>query len=318
MRAAAGEIPSLRADSTEQSRALQQRICDTSAGQVEFCDAGGGLPVLYFHGTGAGNDAVILLEQALISSRCRLIVPNRPGYFDTPVGSPGSVDHCAQLAAELLEQLQIDRVAVVGTSGGGMPAAAFVRRFPERSAALILQCAQSHRWDDPRWLPKGVGGALFLFRHSAFYPFLRCYNRVRAWSLRRRPLSCLRNMSGSVRLAADAEVMTAMSRLTEMTAACAARPAGIENDWRILVGDHGIGRASISCPTLIIHDREDPLVPFAHAEWSQAAIPGSELFETRGSGHLIWFGPDAERMHQRRMEFLRIHLDCRRSTDNPP
>ena len=115
-------------------------------------------------------------------------------------------------------------------------------------------------------------------------------------------------------LAGDADVMRAMEALTEMTAACAAQPQGVENDWSLLVGDNGLCSGSISCSTLIIHDRDDPLVPFAHAEWSQAAIPHSQVLEVCGSGHLIWFGPDAQRMHQRRMDFLRTHVESRVET----
>src|SRR5438128_2442929 len=112
----------------------QQRY-DAPAGPIEFCVVGSGLPVLYFHGTGAGNDAAVLLEQELIASGCRLVVPNRPGYFRTALGPRGSVSYCATLAAQLLDHLNLDRVAVVGTSGGGMPAAAFARLYPDRTAA---------------------------------------------------------------------------------------------------------------------------------------------------------------------------------------
>jgi pimeloyl-ACP methyl ester carboxylesterase len=287
-----------------------QQLYDAPAGLVEFCEVGSGLPVLYFHGTGAGNDAAVLLEQELIASGCRLIVPNRPGYFRTALGPHGSVSYCARLAVELLDHLNLDRVAVLGTSGGGMPAAAFARLHPGRTAALVLQCAQAHRWDHGRWLPKGMGRSLFLFHHQACRPFLRWYNRFHAWSMARCPASCLRGMSGLrlPYLERDATVMQAIKQLTEMTAACAAQPRGVENDWAILVGDNGIRAGSISCPTLIIHDREDPLVPFAHAEWSHASIADSQLLDICAGGHLIWFGPDASTMNQRRMEFLKAHV----------
>lgn len=288
---------------------INQQLCDLPSGRVEYCDVGAGWPVLYFHGTGAGNEAAILLEQGLITSGCRLIVLNRPGYFNTSLGVSGSAGYCAELAAELLDHLQLPRVAVIGTSGGGMSAAAFARLYPGRTAALILQCAQAHRWDDEKWLPRGIGRGLLLFRHSVCYPMLRWYNRWHAWSVRRRPLSCLRGMAGSAadHLADDAHVMRVIKDLVVKTTLCAAKPQGIENDWRMLVGDNGIEPQSIHCPTLIIHDREDPLVPFMHAEWSHSSIPHSKLLEVSGSGHLIWFGPDSPAMHERRMEFLEEH-----------
>ena len=54
-----------------------------------------------------------------------------------------------------------------------------------------------------------------------------------------------------------------------------------------------------------IHDRDDPVVPFAHAEWSQLCIPQSRLLEIHVGGHLIWFGKDSVEMHEQRMTFLR-------------
>jgi pimeloyl-ACP methyl ester carboxylesterase len=287
-----------------------QRRYDSPTGLIEFCDVGSGLPVLYFHGTGAGNDAAVLLEQELIASGCRLIVPNRPGYSRTALGPRGSVSYCTTLAVELIDHLNLDRVAVLGTSGGGMPAAAFARLYPDRTAALVLQCAQAHRWDHIRWLPKGLGRGLFLFRHSACHPFLRWYNRLHAWSMARHPVSCLRAMSGSrlPYLEGDATVLQTIRELTRLTAACAAQPRGIENDWAILVGHNGIRTGSIVCPTLIVHDREDPLVPFAHAEWSRTSIADSQLLDICAGGHLIWFGPDASTMNRRRWEFLEAHV----------
>jgi hypothetical protein len=56
---------------------LRQQYYQSPRGLVEYCDVGSGIPILYFHGTGAGNDAAILLEQELIDAGCRLIVPNR-------------------------------------------------------------------------------------------------------------------------------------------------------------------------------------------------------------------------------------------------
>jgi pimeloyl-ACP methyl ester carboxylesterase len=290
--------------------ALHQQHYDAPTGHIEFCDVGSGLPILYFHGTGAGNDAAVLLEQELIASGCRLIVPNRPGYFNTTIGTRGSSSYCASLADELLSHLNLDRVAVLGTSGGGIPAATFARRYPNRTAALVLQCAQAHRWDHRKWLPKGMGRSLFLFRHGIFSPFLRWYNRFHARSMRRNPAACLRNMSGSrsPHLERDARVMQTIRELTEMTVACAAQPLGIENDWAMLIGDTGICPDSIFCPTLIIHDREDPLVPFAHAQWSHASIADSELLDICAGGHLIWFGPEAPGMSQRRAEFLNARV----------
>jgi len=284
----------------------QQRI-ETPHGDVEYLDVGTGTPTLYFHGTGAGNDAALLLEQSLLKSGCRLVVPNRPGYHGTTLGRRGSAKFCADLAAELLTHLAISRAVVIGTSGGGMPAACFAQCYPDRTAALILQCAQSHKWNDGKWLPQGLGPALFLFRHRIFTPFLRWQNTRHAKASHRQPITCLRRMSGSrfLEIRDDLNAVQQISELAEMTLLCAAAPAGIQNDWAIMVGDNGVAHETIGCPTLIIHDRADPLVPFLHAEWSQSCIRKSRLLAIQAGGHLIWFGKESTFMQAKRVAFIR-------------
>jgi pimeloyl-ACP methyl ester carboxylesterase len=276
----------------------------TSRGIVEYVDVGSGIPTLYFHGTGAGCDAAVLLEQPLVHSGCRLIVPNRSGYYGTALMNHGAVEPCVVQAAELLDHLAIRQAVVIGTSGGGMPAARFAEKYPERSASLILQCCQSHQWDSPEWLPVSLRATLFLFRYSMFRPFLRWESRRRAKVAYRDPKVCLKNMSGSrfPEIADDDDVMRRIARLAKMTLECTKQLDGVQNDWAILVGDNGLQKGMVKCSTMIIHDRDDPLVPFLHAEWSHACIPHAELLDVHAGGHLIWFGKDFPSMHQRRVD----------------
>src|SRR5436190_24361960 len=63
---------------------FRRGLLETARGQVGYIDAGAGTPLLYFHGTGAGNDLALIMERALVGQGFRLIIPNRPGYLDTP------------------------------------------------------------------------------------------------------------------------------------------------------------------------------------------------------------------------------------------
>ena len=112
---------------------IEQRQVQTSKGPVEYADVGQGIPILYFHGNDVGNDAVVMMEKSLVDDGFRLIVPNRPGYYGTPLQCGRSPNDCADLAAELLDQLRVERVVVIGTSGGGPPASRFaapIRKEP--------------------------------------------------------------------------------------------------------------------------------------------------------------------------------------------
>jgi pimeloyl-ACP methyl ester carboxylesterase len=65
------------------------------------------------------------------------------------------------------------------------------------------------------------------------------------------------------------------------------RPVGTKRQMLAVVTD--TGRAAllsrISCPTLVLHGRADPLVPFANAEDTARRIPGAKLLGIEGMGH---------------------------------
>jgi len=294
------------------------KVCVTEHGSVTYRDVGMGYPVLYFHGTGAHSDAALLLDYPLVESNCRLIIPNRPGYGGSALGERGSATFCAMQADRLLRHLGIDRVVAVGTSSGGMPAAAFASSYPQRTAGLVLQCCQAHRWDNRKWMPKGLGWALFLFHHRIFTTLLKWETLRQAKTSANDPRRCLSHMSGDRYddLADDKDALARISKLTTLSLECARSPTGIENDWAMLVGDNSISEQTIQCPTLIIHDRADPLVPFAHAEWSQQTIAHARLLDVHAGGHLIWFGQDYASLHNVRVEFIHRALAARSPQDN--
>jgi pimeloyl-ACP methyl ester carboxylesterase len=94
---------------------------------------------------------------------------------------------------------------------------------------------------------------------------------------------------------------------------CAKEPAGIENDWANAVGEPWLKPDSVHCPTLILHDPSDPLVPFAHVKWALRCIPHAKHCDLCAGGHLIWVGKDAERMRMERSDFLLRHFNLAQS-----
>jgi pimeloyl-ACP methyl ester carboxylesterase len=209
----------------------------------------------------------------------------------------------------LLERLEADRVGVIAASGGGPHAVAFVRRYPQRVAALVLQAAVSHRWDSARWLPR---------RYRPFYPVLkqrglwrllyRLY-QFELWRYSNNIAAFLKRMSGRryPAMAKDPEAGRIARRIVESMVRCLPFAAGTENDVNTFFNETWLEPGRIRCPTLVIHDRLDPIVPFAHAEWAIEAIAGAELLDVETAGHIVWAGRDAERMRRCRTEFLHRH-----------
>ena len=64
-------------------------------------------------------------------------------------------------------------------------------------------------------------------------------------------------------------------------------PAGMERQMAAIIGspDLRAALAQVTCPTLVIHGRLDPLTPLVGGEMSAAAIPDADLLVIGGMGH---------------------------------
>lgn len=283
---------------------------ETSRGPVEFVVAGSGPAVLYFHGTPCRNQLAVEMERPLIAARFQLIVPQRPGYYGTPLAGRRTTADCADLATLVLDHLGVDRVAVMGTSGGGPSALAFAIRFPARTAALVLQCAQVHRWDARQWAPTSRPWLYHCFRRRLpRWLFCRCFPllfRVRFPG----PDHYLQDLAGPryPELLEDRAFQQFIAMLQGGICDFRHERPGYYNDVSTWVREDVLSTGRVACPTLLLHDPEDPAVPFCHAQYAASQIDGAELLKLHVGGHWIWYGRDAGRMCERRAAFLRQHL----------
>ncbi len=100
---------------------------------------GDGMPVVVLHGWSSIGQEVLPAFLPL-SGRCRLIVPDRPGYgFSDPLpeGRRGP-DGQAEWLGDLLDALGIARAAIVAHSFGAATALAFAAAHPERVSGITL------------------------------------------------------------------------------------------------------------------------------------------------------------------------------------
>ncbi len=288
----------------------QCRTIVVDDGPIEFGEEGQGPAIVYFHGTSGGCEAIFPLEQALVDEGFRLVVPNRPGNFGTTLGRRTSGADCARLAAAVLDSLGVSKVGVIGTSGGGPAALSFAAEFPQRTAALILQCAQTHRWDDLDWWPLQNRWIYPISRTHFARTLLHVGYVMECRLFYRMPKVFIKGMAGPRfdEIRNDAATWNLYRALRTACLRSLSQPAGMRNDWETLETGAFSDARDVRCPTLVIYDPADPMVPECHAQWALSAIPAARECKLHAGGHLIWLGKDADRMQRERVAFLREHL----------
>ncbi|MBN1234894.1 MAG: alpha/beta hydrolase, partial [Methanotrichaceae archaeon] len=107
-------------------------------GDIEFTEGGSGPDVLVIHGSGGGYDQGELLVRAALGDQFHWISPSRFGYLHSTFHEGATFDDQAHAYAYLLDQLGIDKVAVVALSHGCPSALLFAVLHPERVSSLTL------------------------------------------------------------------------------------------------------------------------------------------------------------------------------------
>ena len=122
---------------TDDRLTSESSVVQTTRGPVEYAERGNGEPVLLLHGSPGGYNWSIAVAP-LIGDGFRVIAPSRPGYLRTPLSAGPSFEQQSDAMAALLDILGIERVAVIGASGGGPVAIQFALRHRGRVSSLIL------------------------------------------------------------------------------------------------------------------------------------------------------------------------------------
>jgi 4,5:9,10-diseco-3-hydroxy-5,9,17-trioxoandrosta-1(10),2-diene-4-oate hydrolase len=124
------------------------RITDTAMMRLHYHEAGparedaSGLPVVLLHGGGPGASAWSNFGRNLpaFAQRSRALMPDQPGFGRSaaPPVEGNYFTFSARALASLLDNLEIDRVNLVGNSLGGGTAVRFALDYPARAAKLVL------------------------------------------------------------------------------------------------------------------------------------------------------------------------------------
>jgi pimeloyl-ACP methyl ester carboxylesterase len=110
--------------------------------RTNYLDAGQGAPVVMIHGSGPGVTAFANWRLAIgpLSQRFRVLAPDMVGfgYTERPAGAEYGMELWLRHIVGFLDALQLPAVHVVGNSFGGGLALALAARHPERVKRLVL------------------------------------------------------------------------------------------------------------------------------------------------------------------------------------
>jgi pimeloyl-ACP methyl ester carboxylesterase len=292
---------------------VEPRIIETQKGPVEYVLEGESGPVVMaIHGGIGGYDqARIMLADWLDESQYRFLCPSRPGYLGTPLESGRSMEEQADLFAALLDQLGIEKVALVMTSAGGPPGYIFASRHPERVWGLIAIDCVSGYYD----LPDTAGAMEKLFYTSTFGQKLM--NLMEKLS----PESFLKELFGSIgyytKAQAQDQIQFALSDKSTLAFVHAfmncmfpydKRKAGTENDMNIYRHYSRLPLEGVKCPALIIHGTHDADVKFFDGVYAYESIRGAERHWIEYGSYVgFWVSPGSVAAQKHAAAFLERH-----------
>jgi pimeloyl-ACP methyl ester carboxylesterase len=232
--------------------------------------------ILFVHGaSGNLNDQRTPFAPAL-EGKARLIFVDRPGHgYSQRAGAETPAQH-AERYAQLLDELGIKTVTVVGHSLGAASAAAFAVNYPDRVKGLVLVAPATHPW------PTGVA---WYYKLAALPVIGRLFTETLVLPI---GLQSLASASQSVFKPQSVPV----DYLEHASIAMVLRPKIFRNNARDVVGLNDFVTVfskryqEIVAPTVIITgDTDDVVSPAIHSIGLERDVVGSELIILSGVGH---------------------------------
>jgi pimeloyl-ACP methyl ester carboxylesterase len=290
------------------------RIADTKKGPIEYAiDGDTGPCVIVMHGEPGGYDQTAALFGDMFGKGFRVISWSRPGYIRTPLAVARTYEEQADAAAALLDALNIDRVAVLGFSAGGPPAIDFASRYPERTWALILECAVTKRYE---FSADGLMDKVYYGYLMYEDPFLWSADVVGTHAPRMIGMSTI-GMESSLGdqeteklmddIMNDPKRVKVLTGLMRSMSPSGLRQTGVRNDIDQLRQLKDLPLKDIETPTLVIHGTNDADVSVENAQYAAVTMPHVELFLVPGGFHVMALTDSIDRITRKRVEFLQAH-----------
>lgn len=251
-------------------------------GTIEYLDIGEGKPILLSHGTMGGHDHGLIMARKLIGDGYRVIIPSRFGYLNSEMPADPTFEKQGDSYAYLIEQLELDEVAIVGMSAGSVPATMFAINHPDKVKQLILissityvpkNLMEPQKLPIPQFLYEAVLNNDYLFW---------CIYKISPSSI-----NSIFGASNKLTSQIDQEELEFVDAVSRTFLPVSKRYAGWVNDSQNISQLKEMELESIDAPTLVISAKDDNLAPHSWSEYLSGRIHGSRLVTFESGGHIL-------------------------------
>jgi pimeloyl-ACP methyl ester carboxylesterase len=261
----------------ERLRSAGSQTIATDCGYIEYTTFGQGDPVLVVHGIFGGFDQGLVIAGGNVGAGFRSIVPSRFGYLGTPLPRDASPAKQADAYACLLDALDIERTAILGTSAGATSALQFALRHPDRCSALVLFSANLPGEAEAGLPPEPVAKALFRSDFAFWLVTTYFGNSMRS------------TMGVPERFELTPEHEAEVAEVMKTILPVNPRSDGALFDMYVsnLDVNTGYPLQEIAVPVLIVNAVDDPLTLYKNAQSAAERIPGAKLVTIADGGHML-------------------------------
>ncbi|MFE9107817.1 alpha/beta fold hydrolase [Actinomadura geliboluensis] len=272
------------------------RTVQTKDWKLRYYEAGAGQPVVLLHGSGPGATGWSNFSGNIeaLAEHFHVYAVDMPGWGDSDAATVDRLDH-VEAAVQFLDALGIAKAAFVGNSMGGQTSLRLATEHPDRITHLVTMGPPVGR--APGLFAPGGGPS------EGLKVLIETYREPSPENMRRLvEIMCFDKAAFATPELCQARSDAALARPEHLRNYVDGLPKGAPLPvWvkpELLPG--------ITVPTLLIHGRDDRVVPFENSLYLLANIPDSRLVLINRCGH--WA------MIEHADEFNRVVTDFLRNT----
>jgi pimeloyl-ACP methyl ester carboxylesterase len=263
---------------------------------IRVSGPGGGVPLVFHHGTPGSALPFRAVERAAHERGLRFVTSSRPGYGGSTRQPGRTVADVVADTEAVITSLGAEHCLVAGWSGGGPHALACAARLEAAAAVLVIAGIAPYDADDLEWAA-GMGQE----NVTEFGAALQGEDQLRPLLVEWRDhlkdptvemiVSSLETLLPDV----DRAVLTdefGEDMVANFHEALSNGVDGWVDDDLAFTRPWGFDLKEISVPAAIWQGSVDLMVPFAHGQWFAEKLPAATAHLQQGEGHLsVWMAP---------------------------